>query len=164
MNRLVILFAFTGCSSSLDAPVAVLEPSHTHAESLRGCYSFSWSGDAVGVWDAGLLSDLQLTADRVNAASGDDAAFRGVASYALVDGRIVSDDRIFASEPTWRIVLEDSLEVDITGSAWTRGRWILGARVLPDGMSGSLLNSRMFGTGRGASTALVFTAERRGCT
>ena len=124
--RVALLVSLTFFAPNCDSspPMAV-------EEQFAGCYSLSWHGEVLGVFDAPLPTSLQLTtAQRENERAHGYAArarYRYIHSEG-VDSREDVDPEPFTAAPTWRLVDSRLIEIDITGSTAEPGTWVLSGR------------------------------------
>ena len=139
-----------------------LGPRAASGAQFAGCYSLSWNGEVLGVFDLPLVTSLQLTtAER---SDGQVTDYVARATYQHVIGGAEPGSTVepwaFTATPTWRLVDQHSLEVDITEPADQPRTWILSGR----DSAGTIVGSLEWRSHPGFIRDLTFRAVRRPCT
>lgn len=124
------------------AAIACRRPAPGAASDLAAepaCYVFRWP-EAAGTWDAPLPNRVRLTFEQagVNATSAN--SFRAQLTYHWL-ANAPSEKSAFSTEPRWRAIDRDSLEITVSDSGVPDPRYaIRGSRTLSgiDGAFGVL--------------------------
>jgi hypothetical protein len=152
--RLAVALPFLAAVCPLSSPAP-------QATRFAGCYSLSWDGEALGQFDAPLLTSLQLTTGTREEGRAD--GYLALGTYRMMsasDSEPDADPRPFTAAPTWRLGGSRTVEPDLTGAPTQPWTWVLNGH----DSAGAIVGWFEWRRKPKAIRWLTFRAVRQACT